>query len=56
VDVELGILFKGVLHGLAFFKYTDPKDKKLSFSGIGIFNQGMLANTPFICINKEGVG
>jgi hypothetical protein len=58
VDVEMGILFRGALHGLAFFKYKDPKNNKnLSFSGVGIFNQGILAtNAPFITINKEGVG
>ena len=52
----MGILLNGVLHGLAFFKYNNPKDKELSFSGLGIFNHGTLTNTSFICINKWGVG
>ncbi len=26
VDVEIGILFKGALHGLVLFKYTDAKN------------------------------
>jgi hypothetical protein len=52
----MGILLKGVPHGLAFLKYNDPRDKYLSFCGMGIFNQGILHNSPFICVNKYGVG
>ena len=56
VNVEMGILLNGVPHGPAFIKYNDPKNKNLSFSGVGIFNQGTLHNAPFICIDKEGMG
>ena len=49
-------LFKGVPSGLALIQYTDPDDKFLSFKGVGIFNDGILTNAPFTCINGNGYG
>ncbi len=56
VNVKMGVLQNGVPHGLALIEYMNPVNKNLSFSGIGIFNKGVLNDTPFICINDNGVG
>jgi hypothetical protein len=56
VTVEMCVILNGVPHGLAKFKYVDPKNKSLSFSGVGFFNQGTLHNSPFTCITKDGEG
>lgn len=56
VTVEMCVLLNGVPHGPAFFKYYDPKNKPLSFTGVGIFNQGTLHNAPFIFIGKDKEG
>lgn len=50
------VLLNGVPHGPAFFKYYDPKNKHLSFTGVGIFNQGTLHNAPFIFIGRDKEG
>ena len=56
VTLEMCTLFKGVPSGLALIQYTDPKNKAASFKGVGIFNDGILTNAPFTCINGDGVG
>ena len=56
VTLEMCTLFKGVPSGLALIQFTDPDDKYLSFKGVGIFNDGILTNTPFTCIRKDGLG
>ncbi len=44
-------LYKGVPIGPAIIKYTDPKEKLLTFKGVGVLNnQGKLENTQFACI------
>ena len=54
VTLELCTFYKEKPWGLGFIKYSDPDNKKLSFRGIGIFNDGKLHNTPFTCINDDG--
>jgi hypothetical protein len=57
VKIKKGVLKHGLVpHGLAEFEFKHPSDEYLSFSGIGIFNEGVLNDTPFICINPNGVG
>ena len=56
VTLEMCTLFKGVPSGLALIQYTHPEDKHLSFKGVGIFNDGILTNTPFTCIDGNGIG
>jgi hypothetical protein len=48
-------LYKGVPHGIAIIQYTDPEYKWRSFRGAGVFNNGKLHNTPFSCVNREGI-
>jgi hypothetical protein len=45
--------YKGVPYGPALISYKDPKYKSLSFRGIGIFNEGKLHMTPFMCIGGD---
>ncbi len=58
VEVTLSIctLFNGVPHGLAIIRYTDPDYKFLSFTGVGMFNNGRLHNTSFTCAAEFGGG
>ena len=56
VTLEMCTLFKGVPSGLALIQYKDPDDKFLSFKGVGIFNEGILTNAPFTCLNGNGWG
>ncbi len=56
VNFKMVVLKNGLPHGLALIEYKNPNNKNLSFSGIGIFDQGVLNNTPFICINEDGDG
>lgn len=46
--------YKGVLFGLTLINYKDPFSKTLSFKGIGVFNNGVLHDTPFLFINGYG--
>ena len=44
-------LYKGVPIGPAIIEYTDPKENKMSFRGVGVLNnQGKLDSTQFACI------
>ena len=56
VTLEMCTLFKGVPSGLALIQYTHQYDDFLSFKGVGIFNDGILTNAPFTCIDGKGVG
>ena len=56
VTLEMCTLFKGVPSGLALIQYTDPDDEWDSFKGVGIFNDGILTNSPFTCIIGIGWG
>ena len=37
---------------MAVIAYKDPESKGKSFRGVGIFNHGILHNTPFTCVNE----
>ena len=50
----MGILYKDLPHGIAVINYTDPKDKSLSFKGVGVFHHGKLHNSPFSCLSGNG--
>jgi hypothetical protein len=54
VTLEMCTLYKGVPHGIALIDYTDPKDKRLSFRGVGVFHHGQLHNTPFTYVDGDG--
>ena len=54
VTLEMCTLFKGVPSGLALIQYEDPDDIGDSFKGVGIFNDGILTNAPFTCVNGYG--
>lgn len=56
VTLEICTLYKGVPHGIAVIRYTDPKHKNLSFRGVGIFMHGELHNAPFTCVSGWGLG
>jgi hypothetical protein len=56
VTLELCTVYKGIPYGLAIIKYTHPDDIRLSFRGVGIFNQGKLSNSSFTCIKGNGYG
>ena len=58
VEVTLSIctLWKGVPHGLALIQTSDSLYECHSFRGIGVFNNGQLHNTPFICFDGYGYG
>ena len=47
-------LYKGLPHGIALIAYTDPKDKGLSFRGVGVFVHGQLNNAPFTWVTGTG--
>ncbi len=54
VTLEMCTLYKGVPHGMALINHTDPNDadetkEHHGFRGIGIFQHGVLHNTPFTC-------
>jgi hypothetical protein len=48
-------LYKGVPHGIAIIQYTDPNVKWRSFRGASVFINGILHNTPFSCVNGDGI-
>jgi hypothetical protein len=50
----MGTLYKDIPHGIAIINYTDPKDKNLSFKGVGVFHNGKLYNAPFACLKGDG--
>jgi len=55
--VSLCAQYKGVPIGPALIQYQQPKDKKYSFKGVGVFNQhGQLHNTAFSIIRGDGYG
>jgi hypothetical protein len=54
VTLEICTLYQGVPHGISIIKYTDSEGKWQSFHGLGIFNRGVLHNSPFIRINGFG--
>jgi hypothetical protein len=54
VTVEMCTLYKGLPHGIALIAYTDPKDKGLSFRGVGVFVHGQLNNAPFTWVDGDG--
>jgi hypothetical protein len=56
VTLEICTLFKGLPQGLSLITYTHPKDKGLSFKGIGVFNQGQLDGGRFTCVEGDGWG
>ena len=43
-------------YGLSIIKYNDPKDKSLSFKGLGFLNNGKLNTAPFTAVNGGGFG
>ncbi len=43
-------------YGPAYIEYTDPKHKKRSFDGVGIFTEGKLHMGPFSAIYGDGDG
>jgi hypothetical protein len=56
VTVEMGTLYKGLPHGIALIKYTNPKSEWDSFRGVGVFVHGQLNNAPFTCVDGDGDG
>ena len=56
VTLEVCTLFKGVPYGVSLIQYNDPKDKALSFKGLGFFNDGKLNSSPFTAVDGNGVG
>jgi hypothetical protein len=54
VTVEMCTLYKGLPHGIALIAYKDPKDKTLSFRGVGVFVHGQLSNAPFTWVDGWG--
>ena len=56
VTLEMCAFYKEKPTGLALIKYSNPDDRLISFTGIGIFNEGKLHNGPFTCINDDGYG
>lgn len=44
-------LYKGKPYGLAHITYKDPHERWLSFTGVGVFNDGKLHMGPFTCID-----
>jgi hypothetical protein len=56
VSLELCTVYRGIPYGQAIIKYSHPDNIHLSFKGIGVFNQGKLSNSSFICIKDSGVG
>ncbi len=53
--LEICTLYKGVPDGLALISYNDPKDKTVSFRGVGIFVDGQLEKC-FTCVKGDGSG
>ena len=43
-------------YGLSLIKYSDPKDKALSFKGLAFFNNGKINNSPFTAVIGNGLG
>ena len=43
-------------YGLSLIKYSDPKDKALSFKGLAFLNNGKISNAPFTAVNGTGFG
>jgi hypothetical protein len=57
VTLEMCTLYKDIPHGIALIAYTDPKDERYSFRGVGLFVHGQLNNAPFTCVTgKDGIG
>jgi hypothetical protein len=56
VTLQMCTFYKGVPFGLTLIHYKDRKDKRLSFKGIGVFNNGKLHGTPFLFINGYDEG
>ena len=56
VTLEICTLFNGLPHGLAIIQCTHPEWKRLSFRGVGVFNNGQLHNAPFTCMPGDGWG
>ena len=54
VTIEMGTLYKDLPHGIAVINYIDPKDKSLSFKGVGVFHHGKLHNSRFSCLRGDG--
>ena len=52
--LELCTVKKDIPYGLAVINYQDLDNQFLSFNGIGIFKEGILHQTPFICIRGDG--
>ena len=55
VILEMCTTYKGVPYGPALINYKDPDNKTPSFRGIGIFNEGKLHMTSFMCIDGSDV-
>ena len=58
VNLEMCTFVKGVPSGLALINYVETQyeeqvNKYLSFKGIGIFNNGVLHNSPFIFVERS---
>jgi hypothetical protein len=45
-----------VPYGLSLIKYSDPKNKALSFKGLAFLNNGKLNNSSFTAVNGNGLG
>jgi hypothetical protein len=56
VTLEICTLQNGVPYGLSIIQYNKPKDKFLSFKGIGTFNEGKLSSAPFTFVDEYGFG
>ena len=56
VTLEICTLHNGVPYGLSIIQYNNPKDKVLSFKGIGVFNEGKLNRSPFTLVTENGWG
>ena len=56
MTVEMCTLYKGLPHGIALIAYTDPdpKKKRYSFRGVGVFVHGQLNNAPFTWVDGDG--
>jgi hypothetical protein len=54
--LEICTLYKGVPHGMALISYDDPESKLKSFRGLGMFNHGILHNTPFTLVGDGRFG
>ena len=52
--LEICTTYQGIPFGPAFIVYHDPNKLQRSFNGVGIFNEGKLHMSPFVCVDGNG--